>query len=145
MSTFQKNQSTAKRSLLVRVAESMIVLRENAVTPTDADWDEFMEILSAARPDFERIRILVMTDGGSPSTEQRKRLAIALGGKLVRVAVVTDSMKVRFIVSSIALLNREIASFANKEIAEAYAHLSLTRAEQKLAQAMIAEMSPLVG
>jgi hypothetical protein len=123
----------------------MIVLRENAATPTDADWDKFMEILAAARPNFEKVRILVMTDGGGPSTEQRKRLAVALGGKPVRVAVVTDSMKVRFIVSSIALLNREIATFSNKEITEAYAHLSLTRAEQRLAEGMIAEMSPLVG
>jgi hypothetical protein len=68
-----------------------------------------------------------------------------LGGLPVRVAVVTDSMKVRFIVSSIALLNREIATFSNKEIAQAYEHLSLDRREQLLVEAAIVEMSPLVG
>jgi len=104
-----------------------------------------LEILAVNRPDFPKIKILVKTDGGGPSTEQRKRLGVALGGMPVRVAVVTDSIKVRFIVSSIALLNREIATFNNKEIVQAYEHLSLDPREQRLVQLAIAEMSPLVG
>ena len=143
MTTTGKPQ--VKRSLVVRTVESLIILRENSTTPTDRDWDEFLEILAANRPDFPKIRILVKTDGGGPSTEQRKRLSIALGGMPVRVAVVTDSIKVRFIVSSIALLNSEIATFNNKEIAQAYQHLSLDRREQRLVELAIAEMSPLVG
>lgn len=135
----------AKRSLVVRTIESLIVLRENSSTPTDRDWDEFLEILAVNRPDFPRIKILVKTDGGGPNAEQRKRLSVALGGVPVRVAVVTDSIKVRFIVSSIALLNSEIATFSNKEIVEAYQHLSLSVREQKLVEAAIVEMSPLIG
>ena len=134
-----------KRSLVVRVVDSLIILRENSTTPTDRDWDEFLEILAANRPNFPKIKILVKTDGGGPSTEQRKRLSVALGGRPVRVAVVTDSIKVRFIVSSIALLNSEIATFSNKEIAEAYQHLSLEPSERRLVEVAITEMSPLVG
>ena len=143
MSTIRKAE--AKRSLVVRAVESLIVLRENNVTPTDRDWDEFMQILTLNRPDFPRIKILVKTDGGGPNAEQRKRLSVALGGVPVRVAVVTDSIKVRFIVSSIALLNSEIATFSNKEIAEAYQHLSLTLREQRLVELAITEMSPLIA
>ncbi|HYP74398.1 MAG TPA: hypothetical protein VER12_00500 [Polyangiaceae bacterium] len=129
----------------MRSIESLIVLRENSSTPTDRDWDEFLDILAVNRPNFPRIKILVKTDGGGPSAEQRKRLSVALGGKPVRVAVVTDSIKVRFIVSSIALLNSEIATFSNKEIVEAYQHLSLSLREQKLVEAAIVEMSPLIA
>jgi len=141
--TFSKTET--KRSLVVRSIESLIVLRENSSTPTDRDWDEFLDILAVNRPNFPRIKILVKTDGGGPSAEQRKRLSVALGGKPVRVAVVTDSIKVRFIVSSIALLNSEIATFSNKEIVEAYQHLSLSLREQKLVEAAIVEMSPLIA
>lgn len=143
MPTFSKTET--KRSLVVRSIESLIVLRENSSTPTDRDWDEFLDILAVNRPNFPRIKILVKTDGGGPSAEQRKRLSVALGGKPVRVAVVTDSIKVRFIVSSIALLNSEIATFSNKEIVEAYQHLSLSLREQKLVEAAIVEMSPLIA
>ena len=145
MSTFRKESPATKRSLLVRVVESLIVLRENSATPTDRDWDEFLEILAANRSNFQHIKILVATDGGGPSSDQRTRLSVALGGRRVRVAVVTDSIKVRFIVSSIALLNSEIATFSKSELSEAYKHLSLTPHEVKLVELAIREMTPLVG
>jgi hypothetical protein len=145
VSTPRKESVSAKRSLLVRVVESLIVLRENDATPTDRDWDEFLTILAANRPNFPHIKILVATDGGGPSSAQRTRLSVALGGRPVRVAVVTDSIKVRFIVSSIALLNSEIATFSKSELAEAYKHLSLSPYEIKLVEFAIREMTPLVG
>ena len=145
MSTFRRESPAPKRSLLVRVVESLIVLRENSATPTDRDWDEFLEILAANRSNFQHIKILVATDGGGPSSDQRTRLSVALGGRPVRVAVVTDSIKVRFIVSSIALLNSEIATFSKSELSEAYKHLSLTLHEVKLVELAIREMTPLVG
>ena len=123
-----------KRSLIVETVGSMLLLRENRHTPTDRDWDDFLAVLVENRPNFQRLKILVVTDGGGPNADQRKRLERALDGKPVRVAVVTDSTKVRFIVSSIALLNREIKTFSRSEISDAYEHLTLTPVERRLAE-----------
>jgi len=115
----------------------MILLRENRNTPTDGDWDDFLQILRENRGNHERVRILVMTDGGGPSGDQRKRLEVALGGRSFRVAVVTESAKVRFIVSSIALLNRDIKTFSKGEIDGAFEHLRLDPTERQLAKSEV--------
>lgn len=137
---------TAKKSTLEfrTVGSSMIVLRENKSTPRDEDWDAFLHCLASNRDNSARIKILVMTDGGGPNQEQRKRLEVALGGRVFRVAVVTESMKVRFIVSSIALLNREIRTFTPREIGEAYRHLDMNAIEQRQAHEAVREMNGVV-
>lgn len=136
---------TGKRSLLFQKIGAMIVLRENNQTPTDDDWDAFLRVLAANRENFPSLKILVVTDGGGPNAAQRKRLQAALGGRPVRVAVVTDATIVSFIVSSIALLNHEIRSFSRNQLSAAYAHLNLSPSEQKLAMEAIQTMEPLVG
>ena len=138
-----------KRSLATAVVGPMILLRENAKTPTDRDWDDFLGILRAHRGNHERVRILVMTDGGGPNSGQRKRLEQALGGQSFRVAVVTDSAKVRFIVSSIALLNRDIKTFSKNELDGAFEHLRLDFPDRERAKKEIGsldkEIDPALG
>ncbi len=137
--------STQKKSLAFRfVSDTLLVLRENSNTPHDQDWDDFLRILIDNRQNFPKLKILVRTDGGGPSAAQRKRLQQALDGRPVRVAVVTNSVPVRFIVSSIALLNRAIRSFANDEIDAAYVHLGMTAAERRLAEKAVDDMYDLV-
>lgn len=133
-----------KKSLAVANVGSLLLLRENQHTPTDADWDAFLEILILNRPNFPQLRILVATDGGGPSPTQIKRLAKALGGRSVRVAVVTDSTRVRFIASTIALLNSKIKSFSSSEIRKAYDHLGLTTAEQRQSQQTLTQLEALI-
>lgn len=134
-----------KKTLAFRsITDTMLVLRENKDTPRDEDWDAFLEVLSKNRPNFDKFKILVMTEGGGPNQDQRKRLEVALGGRPVRVAVVTDSVKVRFIVSSIALLNREIRTYSNREIEEAYQHLNMTELERRKVDDAIREMNQIV-
>jgi hypothetical protein len=138
-----------KRSLATTVVGPMILLRENAKTPTDRDWDDFLTILRAHRGNHERVRILVMTDGGGPNSGQRKRLEQALGGQSFRVSVVTDSAKVRFIVSSIALLNRDIKTFSKNELDSAFEHLRLDFPDRERAKKEVdnldREIDPMLG
>jgi hypothetical protein len=131
----------AKRGMFCRVVGSMIVIRQNKETSSDQDWDDFLDILVAHRGDFARLKILVVTDGGGPSVAQRKRLEVALDDKPVRVAVVSDSMRTRFVVSSIALLNPEMSSFRVTEMSQAYDHLSLTLDERSQAKTTLEQLS----
>lgn len=122
-----------------------MVVRESKETPTDAEWEEGLKVLEETIALCPAPRMLVITDGGGPTLPQRKRLAEVLGGRVFRVAVVSDSMKVRFIVSSLALLNPEISSFSRRELFRAYEHLGFGAEELKAAERVLTELDALVS
>jgi hypothetical protein len=134
-----------KRNQVIRWVGSTLVMVENAQTPLDQEWDEFLQVLSDNRSQLPKLRLLVMTTGGGPNTQQRKRLEATLGGTPMRVAVVSENMKVRFIVSTIALFHRDLRSFSSSELAEAYAHLGLTTSEQRQVEGAVKDLKPLVS
>jgi hypothetical protein len=134
-----------KTTLVVRtLAPSLVVLRESIDTPFDEEWDAFLRLLKDNRENFAKLRILVVTDGGGPNAAQRKRLDAVLAGRPVRVAVVTDSAKSRFIASAISLINRDHRGFSRAEIDGAYDHLALSPMERRLAETSVKEMTPLL-
>jgi len=129
------------RNLVTRRIESILILRQNKEDPSDPEWDECLRLLVADRDKYPMVKVLVITDGGGPTPAQRKRLDVALRGLSVRVAVVSESTKVRFVVSTVALLSLKIRSFRAHELHHAYLHLQLTKREQPLAQAAVMEMN----
>lgn len=132
-------------NMLTRSLGRLLILRENADPPSDAEWDECLRLLSDHRHDYSKVKVLVVTEGGGPTPEQRKRLSRTTEGQPIHVAVVTDSMKVRFIVSSVALFLREIASFRRGDLHGAFAHLNLDAHEMQVAERALAEMDGLVS
>jgi hypothetical protein len=129
---------------VTRKVGSLVILREGRSDPHDAEWDVTLGILAEHRHEIDQIKVLVLSDGGGPTQAQRKRLERTLEGKPIRVAVVSDSMKVRFICSSVALFTSNLSSFRVAELKEAYAWLDLTAEERQLAQQNIAAMRDLV-
>jgi len=129
---------------VTRKVESLVILRESKHDPSDAEWDETLRVLAENLPDIDQIKVLVRSDGGGPTQAQRKRLEATLKGKPIRVAVVSDSMKVRFICSSVALFTSNLSSFKVSEIREAYSWLQLTEREKKLADQNMAMMHDLI-
>ncbi len=130
------------RNMVTRRLGSLLILRQNTQPPSDEEWDECLNLLST---DVEEVQVLVITDGGGPSPEQRRRLDQALNGSPVRVAVVSESVRIRFIVSSVAFLTRRIKSFSETEYTEALAHLELDLDQRRLAQRHVREMTALIG
>ena len=133
-----------KPTMVTRIIGQLVVLRENDATPLDSEWDAFLKILADNWDKFDLLKILVVTDGGGPNAAQRKRLETVLNGKPIRVAVVTDSAKSRFIASMISLINRQHMGFAMKEVVQAYNHLRMTQAERAAAERALAELDPLI-
>jgi len=133
-----------KPTMVTRVIGQLVVLRENDSTPLDAEWDAFLKILADNWDKFDRLKILVVTDGGGPNAAQRKRLETVLNGKPIRVAVVTDSAKSRFIASMISLINRQHMGFAMKEVVQAYNHLKMNQMERTIAEQALIELDPLI-
>jgi polysaccharide pyruvyl transferase WcaK-like protein len=89
--------------------------------PVDAEWDAYIAALTGANAP----RCIVITEGGYPSQAQRERLSVATHGKMTKVAVISPATTVRFGVSVLALVNRQIKSFSPNEFRAAFFHVGL--------------------
>ena len=132
------------KDMLCRTVGSVIVIVQNAQPPSDREWNDFLKLLVERRTDLPKLKLLVMTAGGGPSSAQRKRLQATLGGTPMRVAVVSDNMKVRFVGSTIALFHKEYRSFLSSEMDEASEHLNLTEVERRHAESEVKELTTLL-
>jgi hypothetical protein len=134
------------RNLVSRRLGRVLLLRQNESNPEDQEWEECLALLEK-RPSENRIPVcvLVLSDGGGPSPDQRKRLGLILKGVPARVAVCTDSVKTRFIVSSVALLTAKIRAFSPSEIQKAFEHLELSAQERELSATNLEEMTKEVN
>jgi hypothetical protein len=134
-----KGKSTARTMAIQRV-DSTLVMVETEEAHSDEEWDEFLKLLADHRDELPKLRLLVMTSGGAPNAAQRKRLQATLRGTPIRVAVVSDSLKMRFIASTIALFHSDHRSFTNAELEDAYEHLSLGVGERRRVESVVREM-----
>jgi hypothetical protein len=128
------------RCLDFRVEEHLLVVRENSLAPTEDDWAAFLRQLQALRPRIDQMRAIVFTDGGGPSTEQRRRLSQVIGDAPIRTAVITDRAAIRFVISSIALFNKTIRTFGWAQVYEAYSWLGLGRGDERTVERALREM-----
>lgn len=110
------------------LGESLMVVRQDAQSSTDAEWRAFLAELVTQQ--FEKLRVLIVTDGGGPTSEQRAELKVAMAGRAARTAVISDSIKVRFTIAMIALINPQHHGFASHEIGQAFDFLDLSAAER---------------
>ena len=127
-----------KRNAVTRRVGSLVILLEGKDTPTDAEWRECIQLVSAG--DLNSTRVLVITEGGGPSVSQRQMLENVLSGTKVCSAVVSDSVLVRFIVATVALFSNSISSFSLREIRKAYDYLGLSHEQIALAEKNLKEM-----
>lgn len=118
-----------ERNLVTMSCDSLVLLRQSPSHPRDFEWDECMQILQSK--DLETVKVLVITEGGSPTPRQQAYLAKVLSGKAIPVAVVSESALVRFVVSSVALITKRIRSFHADDLEGAFGHLKLTAPERQ--------------
>jgi hypothetical protein len=132
-------KSPKKKNAVTRRIGSLVVLLQGTETPTAAEWSECIKLLSATT-DLNATKVLVITDGGGPDLAQRESLAGVVRGRSVCSAVVSDSIKVRFIVATVALFSSKISTFTRSEIEKAYRFLGLTQEEIAVAKKAVVEM-----
>jgi len=128
-----------KKQAVTRRIGPLVILLQGTETPSAAEWSECIKLVSATA-DLNSTRVLVVTEGGGPNLAQRQSLEAVLRGTTVTSAVVSDSMKVRFIVATVALFSSKISTFTMNEIESAYRFLGLLPDQVQLAKKALAEM-----
>ena len=115
--------------LFERVGDTFVLLHTKA-PPADQDWDRYMDAFRAC-DDLGSMRVLAFTEGGGPTTAQRRTMNAITAGQALRVAVVSDAAAVRFIVSTLALFHPEIRTFGVGSVDAALEHIGLGGAHER--------------
>lgn len=122
---------------LVRLVENVVVVVYTSFSPSDDEWNEYIETLFAAARahggDLSRCRQLMMTDGGGPNSLQRahaQKTLATVKGEAMPVAVVSSSPAVRGIVTAFNWMNMNIRMFHPLEVAVAFDFLHIEKSTQ---------------
>jgi hypothetical protein len=99
----------------------------NGFAPTEQDHRDSIQFFRNL--DFARVKILAITEGGAPSTVQRKDFNDALKGRQIPLALVTDSTLVRGAVTAYGWFNKNIRPFPRANLEDALAYLGVPEAK----------------
>lgn len=120
-----------------RVLNGVVLVVHNTRVPDRKEWDEYLTAVATARDgmgrDFASFRQLVITDGGVPSSAQRKAFAeIVRAGENVdklKVAIVSRNFSVRGIATALRWMGFPVRSFDPEQLAEAFACLAVSSSD----------------
>jgi hypothetical protein len=115
----------------------LMVSYQGATNASDSAWDAYLTELRQAFQSGGLSRSLVVTEGAFPTRCQQSRMTSVVGGRAPRVAVISSSARLRFVVSMLALLNKNVDCFDPKQGKAAFSHLDLSPSQQALAEATI--------
>jgi hypothetical protein len=115
----------------------LLISYQGVTDPSDAEWDAYLTQMRKALSESKHFRSLVVTDGARPSRSQQRRMTTVVEGRCPRVAVVSSSATLRFVVSILALLNRRIQCFDSTQHKAALNYLGLVTSDQLLVEATI--------
>lgn len=127
------------KNMTFKVINNLFVVVYGPLNPTDEEWYGYMAAVRKAG--IDRTVQLIVTEGGGPTSTQRKFLNELLGGAQVPVAVLTTSVTVRGIITALGWFNRGIRGFSPSDLRGALAHLNVSPFEHERVATTIKTMS----
>lgn len=111
--------------------------------PSAAEWRQYIGTIREIDPD--KLRTLVFTDGGAPTSTQRKEVTAALGGRASRGAIVSASLMVRGAVTALSWFNPLIRAFPPSDVGGALQYLGVPAEEVPLVLAEVDRLRKALG
>lgn len=112
----------------------LVLLIQAATDATHVEWDGFLDATSAAMASNEgACRVLVLTAGGKPDSEQRAR-SLARGwrdNRSSKVAVVTSDQLARGVITVFSWFGMSIRAFHDDKLEAALSWLPLNGVERR--------------
>jgi hypothetical protein len=129
--------------------DSFIIVVHTKETPTDAEWDAYLEFCMGVGMTF--VRCLVVTRGGAPTSAQRRRMhevvadARRSNPQALRGAIVTPSTFVRGVVNAMSLIEPVYKAFAPAEIGRAYEYIGVPQRCVREIDQLVASLEAELG
>ena len=123
--------SAARTMAFARHGHVYGVVVHSVRAPTDAEWDEYLRQTGEWLPEVHGV--LIVTEGGGPTSSQRRSLKKMLAEKMhhsIFLAVISSSMLARGIVLAINLFNPYIRAFHPEDLDRALSFLGVPVAER---------------
>src|SRR5262249_32868421 len=111
-------------NMLSKPIGDLVVGVHNTQLPTRTEWGGWMDHCRQVDP--QTIRIVGFTDGGAPSVKQRSEWNNYLGGAQPRIAIVTNGMFARGVVTAMSWFNSRIRAFAPDDYQDAFLHVGIS-------------------
>jgi hypothetical protein len=118
-------------TVATRTVGSVVVVVHSPLPPTTAEWQHVIDIYRN-HPNVEVVRVLVYTEGGSPTAAQRADLTTAVSNRKMQVAVVTASVLARAAGTAIAWLIPGLRIFSPSDFEKALDHNSVTGGDRRI-------------
>jgi hypothetical protein len=131
------------KNIAIKVIDRLFIVVYRATNPTDEEWNEYLALVE--RHGVEQTVQLISTDGGEPTSLQRKKLNALLAGRMVPVAVVSDEPRILRTVSFLSWFNRKIKAFPPARLDQALAHLEIPTGRETLIAAEIRSLRAQLG
>jgi hypothetical protein len=88
-------------------------------------WDAYISLMSTLTH-VETLRFVICAQGSPPSAANQRRIAQLVRGHPWRVALISSSAALRFVVSAFSLVNRSIRYFTPDQVPAALRHIDCT-------------------
>jgi hypothetical protein len=115
----------------------LIVIYKAAGVPRDGEWDLCLDFLSSTLHYGNRLRFFTYNEDGEMPREHQTRLTEMMRGYTHKVAVVSPSLAMRFMVSIFMMWNRNVRFFSPAQVGEAYQHLGCEPSTQLAIEAAL--------
>jgi hypothetical protein len=106
--------------------------------PTDEEWADYLTLVE--RHGIDRTMQIVTTEGGEPTSTQRRQLNDLLAGRTVPVAVLSGSARMRGTVMALSWFNRKIRAFPPSGLRDAIAYLEIPASRGDLIERELGEL-----
>ena len=119
------------RNIAFGEVNTYVILVHNKHTPTNEEWNEYIQFNIRTFTPGDMMKYLIITDGGAPTTKQRmilnEKLSEYVRGRqhLFRSAIVTGSTLVRGVVTAISWFNSGICAFSPQHLEDAMNYLEI--------------------
>jgi serine/threonine protein kinase len=118
--------SSKTPTMLFMTMGRVVVFVNRTVSPTDKEWNSYLEAGFRVRSRHGPPRVLAVSEGGPPSAKQRKAGVDVAKAVQSRSAVVTDEPVARAIVTAFRWLGNDVRAFSSREMARAIDFLDLS-------------------
>ncbi len=104
----------------------VVVVVHTKAAPSDAEWSRYLDFMRSYPGDFMRLRTLVWSAGGGPSSKKhRDELREMFAGRRHRSAVVMTSMVSRMVMTAVTWVHPDLKFFAPADLALALDYLAV--------------------
>jgi hypothetical protein len=118
-------------------AGCVVYVGGRAISPSDADWGEYMRFIERYKVPGREIRALVLERGSGPTLRQRQLLQAVTAHSTVRAAIMTNSPFARGITVMVALVKPGYKAFALDAMEQAFAYLGIDAEQGRQLSALL--------